>query len=126
MMTEKKKRIFVIAIAIPVALLHFVTGKNYTGPFPKFVNSYLLDILIPFVFYFLLSLKVQNFKLKIITGVSLFGAASLVELLQYFDVPVLGRTFDPMDFLMYGIGILMAVIVEWNIISKKLRDRENI
>ena len=48
------KTFVVICIAVPVALLHFLTGPSYHGPFPEFVNGYLIDILLPFAFYFLL------------------------------------------------------------------------
>ena len=35
------KRAVIVAIALIVAALHFVTGKQYQGPFPVFVNGYL-------------------------------------------------------------------------------------
>ncbi len=37
----------VVAVALAVGLLHFVTGPNYHGPFRVFVNGYLIDILLP-------------------------------------------------------------------------------
>ena len=51
------KTVVIIAIMIPIALLHFVTGSHYSGPFPLFVNGYLIDILLPFGLYFLLCLN---------------------------------------------------------------------
>ena len=38
----------VAVIAIGLGLLHFLTGSDYRGPFPLFVNGYMIDILLPF------------------------------------------------------------------------------
>lgn len=37
---------------------------------------------------------------------------STAEVLQGLGVPVLGRTFDPLDFVMYGAGVLAAVLLD--------------
>ena len=107
------KTILVIAIMVPIALLHFITGSQYQGPFPLFVNGYLIDILLPFGFYFLLCLS-ENGMLKspIVRGLLLFSAASFVELAQYRGIPLLGRTYDPWDFVMYGLGVLLAMLCD--------------
>ncbi|HOC43450.1 MAG TPA: hypothetical protein PKJ99_10605, partial [Thermoanaerobaculales bacterium] len=38
-----------------------------------------------------------------------FCIGAAVELSQYLDVPVFGRTFDPLDLLMYAVGAAAAV-----------------
>lgn len=112
-----------LSIALPVAALHFVTGPQYKGPFPHFVNGFLLDILIPFAFYFLLSVNIPKFKFKLLGGIAIFLAACGAEIFQYFGITVLGSTFDPWDFLMYGLGVAAAVIFDWLFISRViLRD----
>jgi hypothetical protein len=103
----------VVTIIIPVALLHFVTGKNYTGPFPHFVNGYLIDILLPFSLYFLLILP--DFKLAkswILKCVIVFAIGCIVEILQYFGMPIFGQTFDPLDFVAYASGVILAAIFD--------------
>ena len=45
-------------------------------------------------------------------GIFVFATGAVVETLQYFGVPVFGRTFDPFDYIMYGIGIGFALIFE--------------
>ncbi|MDP8238605.1 MAG: hypothetical protein P9X24_05915 [Candidatus Hatepunaea meridiana] len=108
-----RKKAFIVSIVIPIALLHFFTGSNYRGPYPEFVNGYLLDILVPFSFYFLMCLV--GFSLLrswIVRSILLFGVAASVEIAQFFGIPLLGRTFDPVDFIMYGIGIILAVILD--------------
>jgi hypothetical protein len=75
----------IVCINVAIALLHFVTGSNYTGPYPAFVNSYLLDILIPFGFYFLLCLnEFSLLRSWIVKSILVFGAASFMEIAQFF------------------------------------------
>jgi len=98
---------------ILIALTHFFTGSNYKGPYPGFVNGYLLDILVPFGFYFLLCLiKFPLLKSWIVRSILVFGVASFTEMAQFFGVPIFGRTFDPVDFVMFGIGVVLAAIFD--------------
>ena len=98
---------------IPIALLHFVTGKNYRGPYPDFVNSYLIDIILPFGVYFLLCLPthrlLQPWWAK---ALIVFGIGATVEALQYFGIAVFGNTFDPLDFVMYAAGAILAAFCD--------------
>lgn len=114
-MIEEKRDNRVIAVIVSINLLvggvHFLTGPHYAGPFPGFVNGYLLDMLIPFAWYFLLRTPGQ--KVKFLTpwyvkSALVFAAGSGVEIAQFFGVPVFGRTFDPLDFVMYGSGGILA------------------
>lgn len=103
----------VVSIAISVALLHFVTGENYRGPFPEFVNGYLIDILLPFSLYFLLCLnQVSLLRSWVVKAILVFAVGFVVETAQFYGFPILGQTFDPLDYLMYGLGVLMAVVLD--------------
>ena len=107
------KKVVIVSVNIAVALLHFVTGSNYTGPYPGFVNGYLLDILLPFAFYLLLCLdEFSLLKSWIVKSILVFGVGASVEIAQFFGVPIFGRTFDPVDFIMYGIGVISAAILD--------------
>ena len=113
------KMVVISSMQIPIALLHFFTGSNYKGPYPGFVNGYLLDILVPFGFYFLL--RLNDFSLLrpwIVKSILVFGAASFVEIAQLFGVPVFGQTFDPVDFIMYGIGVILAAILDTTVFPR--------
>lgn len=119
---RSRRILVVVGIMIPIALLHFVTGSHYWGPYPRFVNGYLLDILIPFGFYFLLSLiDAALLESWIVKGLLVFGAASAVEIAQLFGLAVLGRTFDPADLLMYGIGVSLAVVLDTVVFPRLFR-----
>ena len=109
MTTKIKRKNIVIFIALIVGLLHFVTGPSYNGPFSVFVNGYLIDILLPFAMF--LVLKIANLKFiktDLLIGFVIFLIGAASETLQYFGIPIFGRTFDPLDYLMFLIGIVMA------------------
>ena len=108
-----RKKAVIVSIMILIALIHFFTGSNYKGPYPGFVNGYLLDILVPFGFYFLLCLsKFPLLKSWIVRSILMFGVASFTEIAQFFGVPIFGQTFDPVDFVMFGMGVILAVILD--------------
>lgn len=120
------KVILIVLIMIPIALLHFVTGSSYKGPWPLFVNGYLIDILLPFGFYFLLCLF-DNALLKpwYVKGIIVFGAATAVEITQFFGIPLFGSTFDPLDVVAYGFGVLLAIIFDTQIFARKFSFWQN-
>lgn len=122
-MTESRRvvrrRAVVVTINVAIALLHFVTGSNYRGPFPAFVNGYLLNILIPFGFYFLLCLtELSLLRSWIVKSILVFGAAAFVEIAQFFGVPLFGRTYDPVDFAMSGLGVMLAAILDTTVFPR--------
>jgi len=116
-------RVIVAAICLGVGGLHFVTGPSYEGPFPAFVNGYLIDLLLPFAMCLLLG--IQDFKVfrgRAPRLILVFGVGFVTETLQYFGVPLFGRTFDPLDYLMFAAGIGGAVVFEWLVLSRISKD----
>ncbi len=118
------KRAFVITLAIIIAILHFVIGPNYEGPFKSFLRGYLIDIILPFFLYFLFTLNINQTWQKIAVGAGVFVFGTIIEYLQYRGVGVFGSTFDPYDFAAYFVGIGSAILFDifvWDkIICKKL------
>jgi hypothetical protein len=106
------KRAFVITLAVIVALLHFVIGPEYEGPFKNFLSGYLIDILLPFFLYFLFTLNINQTKQKIAVGVGIFVFGAVIEYLQYRGVGIFGSTFDPYDFAAYFFGICSATLFD--------------
>jgi glycopeptide antibiotics resistance protein len=114
-----RKRVVIVSLVIPIALLHFATGTHYRGPYPGFVNGYLLDVLVPFAFYFLLCLnEFSLLRSWIVKSILVFGAGSSVEIAQFFGVPIFGQTFDPVDFIMYGIGVILAAALDTTVFPR--------
>ena len=113
------RKIIVVFIAVVVGLLHFITGPKYNGPFPVFVNGYMIDILLPFAMYLVLGVAKQSIlRSGIARGVFVFSIGAITETLQYFGVPIFGRTFDLLDYLMFGLGIGLAVVFERYVLSR--------
>ena len=113
-MTEMTaKKILITLIALTVGLLHFVTGENYRGPFPTFVNGYLIDILLPMVLYFLLDLpEIKWIKSPIFRATAVFLFGCTVEMSQYLGYPLFGSTFDPLDILAYAGSVVFGVFLD--------------
>jgi hypothetical protein len=113
------RKVIVVSIAVIVGLLHFLTGPRYQGPFPVFVNGYMIDILLPFAMYLVLGVANQSlFRSGLARGIFVFAIGAVTETLQYFGIPIFGRTFDLLDYLMFGVGIGLAVIFESVVLSK--------
>jgi hypothetical protein len=108
-----RRKVIVVFIAVAVGLLHFLTGPGYSGPFRAFVTGYMIDILLPFAMYLVLGVANQAILRRgIARGAFVFAIGAVTETLQYFGVPIFGRTFDWLDFLMFGVGIGLAAVFE--------------
>ena len=106
----------VIPVILVIALIHvFRVGTYLDGTLFALYYSYFSDIIIPFGMYFLLCLNevsirfLQDWRVK---ALLVFAIASLAEVMQAFGVPLLGQTFDPLDFVMFGVGVLLAAFVD--------------
>lgn len=118
---RQKKILVMLFLVIPVALLHFVTGPGYKGPFPDFVNGYLIDILLPFALYFLLcpqDLTTRFLRPWWAKAIPVFMIGLATEISQYLGVPIFGQTYDPLDILAYAVGVGGAVLVDLFIFSR--------
>lgn len=114
----------VAAICVVVAALHLVTGPDYRGPFRAFVTGWLIDLALPFALVLLLGVGAESWPMwrgaaRRATAVFLVGAG--VEVLQYLGVPLFGHTFDPVDVLMYALGVLAAVAFERVVFAPETR-----
>ena len=112
----RKRRNVIAAIQLILALGFIFRPASYL---PRegyiFYHSYYADVMIPFAFYFLLSVNEQlmtilrNWQIK---AAVVFTGATLTEVLQYFDIYAFGTTFDPIDVFAFGVGTIMAVLVD--------------
>ncbi len=55
---------------------------------------------------------------KTVRFVLVFGVGAVTESLQYFCIPIFGRTFDPLDYLMFAVGVAGAFVFEWAVLSR--------
>lgn len=126
-MKNKKSIYLVVSISIFVGLLHFVIGPNYQGICKHFIRGYLIDILLPMNLYLLLQISLRKNisvnKARIIGAIFTFAFAIMVEILQFYKIQFFGRTYDPWDILMSGIGIGLGIAIDLIIIDKFEKQR---
>lgn len=110
---QVRRKAVVICTMLIIAGMHFVTGPQYHGPFPGFVNGYLMDILVPLGVYFLMTLcNLPLCRTWISRAAMVLVAASCVEIAQSRGIEIFGSYYDPMDFVMYAIGVVVAVVLD--------------
>jgi hypothetical protein len=113
------RRRIIVAIALVVGALHFAVGPGYRGPLPRFVHGYLIDIVLPFAMFLVMGLIDRPLVgTRWFRAVAVFGVGAATETLQGFGVPIFGRTFDPLDYLMFAIGVLGAVVFEATVLER--------
>ena len=115
----------VVAICIAVAALHLVTGPRYSGPLRSFVTGYLIDLALPFSLVLLLGVglaPVPVLRHPLTRAGIVFCIGAVVEGSQYLGIPLFGRTFDPVDLLMYAAGATAALGFERLAFSSPLQS----
>jgi len=112
----RSRTAIVIGMVVVIALAHlFRIGTYLHGTSFKLYYAYFSDVVVPFGMYLLLCVRDDRVPLLgswRVKALLVFGAASFAEVMQGFGVPVLGRTFDPLDFAMFGAGVALAVVVD--------------
>lgn len=104
------------AVILGVAAIHvFRVGAHWKGTQHRLYYSYASDLPVPLAMYFVLCLserslgRLGDWRVK---AAGVFAAASSAEVLQGLGVPVLGCTFDLLDFVMYASGVLAGVLLD--------------
>ena len=120
---RKKKTFLIVGIELLLGFLHIIgIGRNSSKTLYMLSASYFSDLALPFGFYFLLSLnedKLLFLKKWWMKAAIVFSVATLAEIGQYFGLYALGQTFDPLDILVYALGVLAAVCLD-GFLSKTL------
>jgi len=114
--------VIIVAIELAIAAVHlFRLGSYLDGQAFTLYYSFASDVLVPFGVYFLLFLcesaapAVRRWQIK--AGI-VFAGATATEVAQAFGAPILGQTFDPVDIVMFGVGVLLAVLVDIMVFRK--------
>ena len=120
---ENNKKIVVISLQILVVVL-FILGTKLSAQSLRIIYySYFADVFIPFGFYFLLfplQSKYSLFEKWQVKALAIFLLCASSEILQFFGIYALARVFDLLDFVMYGIGVLIAAFVDRKLLAKYL------
>ncbi len=124
MTCSNPKIAIVILIQIIIGLIHaFRLGQIFNGEAYKLYYSYFSDLILPFGAYFLLS--IDDARIPVLrhwyakAGIIFFLTTS-TEICQFFGIEALGVTFDPVDILMFGSGVLIAAFIDVKILVPNL------
>ena len=113
---SRGKTAVIVSILLLIALVHlFRVGTYLREDLFTLYYSYFSDIVVPFGMYFLLCLndeRVRFLRDWRVKAMLVFGVASSTEVMQAFGVPLLGQTFDRLDFVMFGGGVLLAALMD--------------
>jgi hypothetical protein len=132
MISKSQLRLFSALIILIITPLGFYT-KFYSGPSAHWVHEYAGDILYPLFWYFTIILIFAPDKPYLIAGLNLtfdvlceFSQLLSTPLLERIRANFLGRTiigqgFDPIDFIYYILGNILAVLIF--LILRKLSRR---
>ena len=121
-MKNKKSIYIIVSISLFVGLLHFLIGPDYQGFLRDFIRGYLIDMLLPMNLYLLLQISLRKNisvgKARIIGAICTLTFGILVEILQFYKIEFLGNTYDPLDIIMYVVGIILGIVIDMTIIDK--------
>ncbi len=116
-----------ILLFIPLAIALFLENFPYGVYFApgalayRLYAGYFTDFIQPFGLYFVLCLPepwlawMRPWRVKTLL---VFLVPSAMELLQGLGLDVLGRDFDPLDFLAYAAGALLAALFERQVLAR--------
>ena len=132
---ERRLRLLVMLILCMVILvLHLMPRPSIETWHGRFFNAYLVDILLPAYLFVLFSLntfrlsdkfRMHPLQTRLFMAGFVFLIGVTIETLQYFHVPILGRTFDPLDFLMYLFGVMIGLGIDFCVVrgSEMIKNR---
>lgn len=118
----KSHTIVGVTIMLIIGAIHsFRLGSYLDGEAYILYYSYASDIIIPFGFYFILSMNEIQIKFLqqwYTKALIVFGMATFTEIMQIFGYYVLGVTFDIFDILMFGIGVALAALLDKQVFER--------
>lgn len=121
MKIKNKKVMLVVFIQLVIASFVVVGARWASLPVYLFFQSYFADIFFPFGFYFLLTMKGDESKYLNAwwkRALAILALTFTSETLQFFGIYALARVFDPIDYPMYVIGVLLAAYVDRKIFTR--------
>jgi hypothetical protein len=120
---QNKKVMLVVFIQLVTAATFIVGAKWASRTIYIYYQSYFADIVIPFAFYFLLTTRENETRFLNVwwkRALVILALTATSESLQYFGIYALARVFDPIDYVMYVVGVFIAVMVDRKIFSRVL------
>ena len=113
---SKGRNLLFVFLGVAVLLLK----PRYSGPLEEIVHAYASNFSVSFAVYFIFTNLECSQRYK---GVfAAICAFLVVELFEAFDgFGVMSNTYDPIDFLVNGVGIAMAFLVDTTLTERQGR-----
>jgi hypothetical protein len=93
---------------------------RYSGPLEEIVHAYASNFSVSFAVYFIFTNLEWSQRYK--GAVAAICAFLVVELFEAFDgFGVMSNTYDPIDFLVNGVGIATAFFVDTTLTERQAR-----
>ena len=121
-LSYKYRLLISASIMLGIASIYILRiGHNLEGNFYKLYHSYISDLIIPFGTYFLLcmnEIRIRSLRKWYSKALVVFGVATFIEILQAFGYYIFSKTFDPLDIVMFAIGVSLAAFVDKKIFER--------
>lgn len=121
-LNHRVRKIVGICIMVLIAVMHaFRIGQFLNGDLYIYYYSYASDLILPFGAYFVLSMFEIQFRFLrnwFVKAIIVFAAMTFSEIMQIFGIYFFGVTFDISDILMFGIGVIIAVLLDTQIFER--------
>lgn len=114
-----------VVLLVIAAIHYFRLGSYLNGDAHLVYYSYASDFLLPFGAYFFLTMNEMQYPVLrnwIVKAWTVFGGVAILEMLQFFSIFLIGDTFDPMDILVYGMGVGLAAFLDVQTLPAQFSD----
>ena len=121
-LNQRVRKIVGISFILSIAAMHaFRIGQYLNGNLYIYYYSFASDLILPIGSYFMLSMVEYQFRFLrnwFVKALIVFAVMTFSEIMQIFGFYFFGVTFDILDILMFGIGVLIAVIIDTQIFER--------
>ena len=115
-LNQRIRKIVGICIMVAIAAMHaFRIGQFLNGDLYIYYYSFASDLILPFGAYFMLVMIEIQFRFLrkwFVKALIVFLVMTFSEIMQLFGFYFFGVTFDILDILMFGIGVLTAILID--------------
>ena len=119
---QKVRKTVGISIILAIVAMHaFRIGQYLNENLYIYYYSFASDLVLPIGSYFMLvmfEIQFQFLRNWFVKALIVFGTMTFSEIMQMFGFYFFGVTFDILDILMFGIGVIIAVLIDKQIFER--------
>ena len=128
-LNQRIRKIVGISIMLAIGAMHaFRIGQYLNGNLYIYYYSFASDLILPIGSYFMLSMVENQFRFLrywFVKALIVFAVMTFSEIMQIFGFYFFGVTFDILDILMFGMGVLIAVLIDNQIFERFIPHWKN-